>query len=271
MGLGLAGCAGSSAREPVTPAEPSATAPVDDGAETGETGETATVDARAIVEAPDRSEADRATDERRKPTELLTFMALQPGMKVADIGAGRGYTTELLARAVGAEGVVYGQNPAFVLERFAEEDWSARLEKPVMANVVRVDREFDDPLPPEVRDLDLVVNVLFYHDLVWMNVDRDAYNRAVFEALKPGGRYVVVDHSAAAGRGVEDVETLHRIEEIVMRQEIERAGFELIAEADFLRNPGDTRDWNALPWRSGDRLESSDRFVLRFQKPVTAE
>lgn len=266
LGLALSACAGSSAKQPVTPVEPSAAAPVEEGAASA-----AGVDASAIVDATDRSEEDLETDERREPVKMLRFMGLRPGMKVADIGAGTGYTTELLARAVGTEGVVYGQNPAFVLERFAEAGWSERLKKPVMANVVRVDREFVDPLPPAARGLDLVVNVMFYHDFVWMKVDRDAHNRAVFEALAPGGHYVIVDHSAAIGRGVEDVQTLHRIEESVLRQEIERAGFVLVAEADFLRNPGDTRDWNALPWVDEDRTELSDRFVLMFQKPAAAQ
>jgi predicted methyltransferase len=142
----------------------------------------------AVVNAPDRDAGDREADARRKPAEFLAFLGVRRGMRVADLGAGFGHTTELLARAVGPEGRVYGQNPKFVLERFAEKGWSARLAKPVNANVVRLDREFADPLPDDVGDLDLVVNVLFYHDFEWMNVDRAAHDADVFRALKPGGR-----------------------------------------------------------------------------------
>lgn len=220
----------------------------------------------AIVSAPDRDAADRDADVRRKPAELLAFLHLRPGMRVADLGAGFGYTTELLARAVGPTGQVYGQNPRFVLERFAEAGWSARLAKPVNANVVRVDREFVDPLPPEVRELDLVVNVLFYHDFEWMKVDRAAHNAAVFAALRSGGRYVIVDSSAADGAGASVSESLHRVEEALVVRELRAAGFELVDEADFLRNPADTRDFNALPWQN-EREDFSDKFVLMFEKP----
>src|SRR6185369_2920556 len=176
---------------------------------------------RAIVQAEDRSAADRALDAGRKPEELLRFADVQPGMRVAELGAGGGYTTELLARAVGPKGVVYGQNSRLILERFAAKPWGERLAKPVMANVVRVDRDFDDPLPPEARNLDRVVIVLFYHDTVWLGVDRGHMNDAVFRALKPGGLYVVIDHSARAGAGLGDVRSLHRIEESALRREIE--------------------------------------------------
>lgn len=221
----------------------------------------------AIVAASDRSADDVVLDAGRKPAELLSFFGLKPGMKVADLAAGGGYTTELLARAVGPEGKVYGQNNSFVLKRFAEAPWSARLQKPVMQNVVRVDRESDSPLPPEVHDLDLVLMVLFYHDMVWQKVDRAAMNRAVFTALRPGGIFGIVDHSAAEGAGSSVTESLHRIEESVVVQEVQAAGFELVASESFLREPGDTRDWNASPRAAGDKRGHSDRFVLKFIKP----
>ncbi|HZR83005.1 MAG TPA: SAM-dependent methyltransferase [Candidatus Binatia bacterium] len=224
----------------------------------------------AAVAASDRSDADRALDAGRKPAEMLAFAGIAPGMKVADLGAGGGYTTELLARAVGPTGRVYSQNSSLIRERFAEKPWTERLAKPALANVVRVEREFDDPLPPDARDLDAVILVLFYHDTYWMEVDRAAMNRAIFRALRPGGVYLVVDHSAAAGSGARDVKTLHRVEESLVRSEIESAGFRLDGEADFLRNPEDARDWNDSPSAAGDRRGTSDRFVLRFVKPASA-
>jgi predicted methyltransferase len=188
-------------------------------------------------------------------------------MRVGEVAAGGGYTTELLARAVGARGLVYGQNSQFILERFAEKPWSERLTKPVMMNVTRVDREFDDPFPRDAAPLDLVVNVLFYHDTVWMGVDRAAMNRRIFEMLRPGGAYVIVDHSARAGVGVGDAQTLHRIEMQTVIAEVRAAGFILEEQGAFLRNPADPRDWNASPRAAGERRGTSDRFALRFRKP----
>ncbi len=222
---------------------------------------------RALVAAPDRDEADRALDAGRHPEETLAFFRIAPGQRVAEIFAATGYTAELLARAVGKDGRVYAQNNRFVLDRFARAPWAKRLEKPVMANVVRVDRELDDPLPPEARDLDAVLFVLGYHDSVWMGTDRAAMNRAIFRALKPGGVYGIVDHSAAPGHGLRDAKTLHRIEEKTLENEVLAAGFRLDAEANFLRNPSEARDWSAAPGAAGARRGTSDRFVLRFVKP----
>jgi predicted methyltransferase len=230
----------------------------------------ARVDGHTIVGAPDRSDADRALDAGRRPAELLDFLHLAPGMRVAELAAGGGYTAELLARAVGPTGRVWGQNDRFILERFAEVPWSARLATPAMRNVVRVDREFEDPLPADARDLDLVLVVLFYHDFYWFETDRGRMNRAVFAHLRPGGRYVVVDHSARPGDGAAVVQTLHRIEERLVRDEIEAAGFTLERTADFLRNPADGRDWNASPRAAGEQRGTSDRFVLSFVKPAAA-
>jgi predicted methyltransferase len=222
---------------------------------------------REAVAASDRSDADRALDSGRRPADMLAFFGIAPGMKVAEIGAGGGYTSELLARVVGPTGVVYGQNTPAILQRFAEKPWSERLAKPVNAKIVRADREFDDPFPPEAHDLDAVLIVLFYHDTVWQGVDRAKMNAAVFAALKPGGVYGIVDHSAPAGSGTDDVKTLHRIDEDVVKKEVEAAGFKLAGEANFLRNPDDKRDWNDSPMAAGERRGESDRFVLEFVKP----
>ena len=223
--------------------------------------------AAAALAASDRSADDRALDAGRKAEQLLSFCGVAPGMKVAELAAGGGYTAELLARVVGPKGRVYGQNAPFFLERFAQKPWTERLAKPVMKNVVRVDREFDDPLPPEAKDLDVVMLVLFYHDTVWHGTDRARMNRAVLAALRPGGVYCVVDHSGRDGTGTTETETLHRIEERVVREEIPKAGFQLDAAGSFLKSPADTRDWSASPRFAGERRGTSDRFALRFKKP----
>ena len=217
-----------------------------------------------VVRAEDRSPEDRVLDIGRRPEELLRFLDLKPGMRVAELGAGGGYTTELLARAVGPHGRVWAENNAFIV-KFADKVWSERLKR--LKNTVRVEREFDAPLPPDAKNLDAVVNVLVYHDSVWMGVDRDKMNKAVFDALRHGGEYVIVDHSAPEGSGTRDVKTTHRIDELFVIRDVEKAGFHHVATGDFLRNPADTRDWNDSPREAGERRGTSDRFVLKFVKP----
>jgi predicted methyltransferase len=260
----LLACAHTPADGPAAPAPAPAPAPSAPPAPAAAPA----VDYAALVAAPDRTDADRALDEGRHPAALLAAMGVRPGDRVADLMAGGGYTTELLARAVGPTGVVYGQNNTWVLERFAAAPWAERLARPVNTNVTRLDAELEAPFGAAVGDLDLVSMVLFYHDSVWLKVDRPAMNAAIFAALKPGGRYVVVDHSARAGTGLADVETLHRIDEGVVKAEVEAAGFRLVESASFLRNPADTRDWSASPGKAAERRGTSDRFVFVFEKPV---
>jgi predicted methyltransferase len=225
------------------------------------------IDYAAIVAAPDRTEADRALDEGRKPAAFLAALRVAPGMQVGELFAGGGYTTELLARAVGPTGKVYAENSKWVLDKFGAK-WSERLARPVNANVVREDRELDSPFPPELDGkLDLVVTNANYHDAVWMKVDRTKMNAAVLAALRPGGHYVVADSSAKPGTGLAEVQTLHRIDEATVKSEVEAAGFKLERTDDALRNPADARDWNASPMAAGPKRGQSDRFILVFVKP----
>jgi predicted methyltransferase len=220
-------------------------------------------DYAAIIAAPDRTEQDRQTDQRRDPLKLLILTGAKPGMKVLDVGAGGGYSSELMARAVAPAGVVYAQNPADLGER-AKTRFEARQKTPAGQNITGVVRPFDDPLPADVRDLDLITFLFFYHDTTYMNVDRTEMNRKLFAALKPGGILVIADHSARPGDGTSVGKTLHRIEESALRKEIEAAGFKLVAEGDFWRHPEDTRDFSIQP-PSGKPI---DEFVLKFQKPM---
>src|SRR6516165_1146392 len=220
-------------------------------------------DYAAIIAAPDRSDADRKTDERRDPVKLLAFTGVKPGMSVLDMGAGAGYSSELMARAVAPGGVVYAQNPADLPER-AKTRFDARLQTPGGKNIVAVARPFDDPLPADVHDLDLVTFLFFYHDTTYMNVDRAAMDRKLFAALKPGGILIIADHSARPGDGTSVGKTFHRIEEALLRREVEAAGFKLVGEGDFWRHPEDTRDFSVQP-PSGKPV---DEFVLKFQKPM---
>jgi predicted methyltransferase len=240
-----------------------------------------------IVASPDRSAADRVSDARRKPEQLLALIGARPGMVALDLSAGGGYTTELLARAVGPTGRVYGQSVPRGLvspqrQQVVPEDGAApmsaqptvrltspqalaeRAKKPGIANIIPVVRTFEDPVPAEAASggLDLVTLIFNYHDLGHMGVDRRRMNSALFAALKPGGVYVIADHAGRAGTGISEAGTLHRIEEAFLRQEVESAGFKLAAEGTFARNPSDPRDKNTpVP------PQPKDGFVLKFVKP----
>ncbi len=218
-------------------------------------------DYAAIVASPDRSDGDRQTDKRRDPTKLLAFTGAKPGMKVLDMGAGGGYSTELIARAVGPTGVVYAQNSATANER-AAKTFEERSKTPAMKNVVSLVRDYADPVSAEASNLDLITFFFAYHDVTYMDVDRAAMNKKMFVALKPGGYLVVADHSAKSGEGTSVGKSLHRIEESALRQEVEAAGFKLVAEGDFLRHPEDTRD--VVVFKAPTPV---DEFVLKFQKP----
>ena len=250
-----------------------------------------------IVASPDRSAADRANDLRRKPAPMLAFIDLKPGMVALDLSAAGGYTTELLARGIGPGGTVYGQSPpprapgtaapppaapegnsnptlapsapstgAPRPSPAALADREANLQAAgvAAASIVPVVRPFEDPIPPELADgrLDLVTLMFNYHDLGHLGVDRAAMDRVVFRALKPGGHFVIADHAGRPGTGISESGTLHRIEEPFLIKELEAAGFELQAEANFLRNPNDPRDHN-----TPDPPQPKDEFVLKFVKP----
>jgi predicted methyltransferase len=125
-------------------------------------------------------------------------------------------------------------------------------------------RPFDDPAPPEVANggLDLVTLMFNYHDFGHLGVDRAKLNQAVFRALKPGGVYVIADHSGRPGTGITESGTLHRVEEAFVVKEVEAAGFKLAAKGDFMRNPNDPRDRN-----TPEPPMPKDEFVLKFVKP----
>ncbi len=221
-----------------------------------------TPEIQAIVDSPDRSEDDRETDQRREPAKMLAFFGVGSGMDVLDIGTGRGYTAELLARAVGPDGTVVAQNDTFIVEKFLKGNTPPRFGEPVMGNVTYVVRPYDDPVPPGAGPFDLITVIFVYHDMEWLERDRAAMNRRFYDALKPGGHVVVVDHAGNPGTGVSESKTTHRIEESVVRSEFAAAGFELVAEGQFLRNPDDPRTESFR-----EASAPSDRFVLKFRRP----
>jgi predicted methyltransferase len=221
--------------------------------------------AQEIVAAPDRTERDRGMDAHRKPVPMLTFFQVAPGMRVAELGAGGGYSTELFARVVGPTGTVYAQDTPNWDGPALQKIWEMRLARPALKNTKHFLRQWDDPLPPDAKELDAVYSVAVYHDAIAEKSDTNKMNQAVFAALKRGGVYAIIDNSAKTGTGTADAERLHRIDEQVVRDEAARAGFKLVGEDRFLRNPDDPRDWNA---DSGvNKTHTQDRFALKYVKP----
>jgi predicted methyltransferase len=211
---------------------------------------------KQAVASPIRTDDDRSADAKRKPLEFLQFINVRPGMRVLDIAAGGGYTTQLLALAVGSKGTVWAQGAK---SRAALDE---RLASHPQLNIVPVIRSFEDPIPDDVTRLDLITIIMNYHDIAYMPVDREKMNLRLFNALKPGGHLVVMDHSAKKGTGISVARTLHRIEEKVVLDELEQAGFKLEDEGAFLRNPADPLDQAFF-----DMKIPSDKFALRFVKP----
>jgi predicted methyltransferase len=218
------------------------------------------------VNSPARPASDRAMDASRKPDQVMAFYDIRPGMRVADLWAGGGYTTELLALIVGPQGKVYSQNPppSAKFQKTADA-WQARLKQPALANVVPISQPFSAPnvlkgVPP--NSLDAVFINLNYHDVIGMGFSTSTLNEAVFKSLKPGGEYCIVDNSAKNGTGIRDVSTIHRVDINYVIKEVERSGFHLTATSDVLRNPKDDR---TLPfWKMNHQ---QDRFMLKFVKP----
>jgi predicted methyltransferase len=210
----------------------------------------------AVIANPLRTDGDRRLDAARHPAEFLPFTGVRPGMAVLDVSAGGGYTSQLMALAVGPTGTVWAQreSPGAALTK--------RLADAPQPNLRPVLRPFEDPVPEGAGPLDLVTLVLNYHDITYLPVDRAKMNRRLFAALKPGGHYVIVDHSAKAGSDIGVGKTLHRIDEALVVGEVRAAGFVLEAESDFLRDPADTREQS-----SGDSKIPTDKFALRFVKP----
>lgn len=218
----------------------------------------------AALADPARTPAEKARDDQRKAAEVVEFAQIKPGDKVADLFPGSGYFTHIFAKVVGPTGVVYAANGA----NGKENDPLAS--NPAFPNIKVNLQNWDQFAPPD--KLDVVFNSQFYHDLFNPQFDPPTggpealakVNKAIFNSLKPGGVYVVIDHAGRPGTGYSENNTLHRIEESVVKDELTKAGFVLEAESDVLRNPADPRDKMVFdPSIRG----KTDQFMLRFRKP----
>ncbi|MEQ7155408.1 class I SAM-dependent methyltransferase [Brevundimonas aurifodinae] len=216
----------------------------------------------AAVADPRRPADEVARDDLRKPVAMLAFGGIRPGARVADIRPEEGYFTRLFAPVVGETGRVY----AFVPTRTAPRETPfAEALAAAYPNVVPLSGPLDSMRFPE--PLDAVFMVQEYHDfhIPAFDTDVNLMNRAVFEALKPGGLYVVIDHAGRAGTDANEVQTLHRIDGDFLRAEVEAAGFVFDGQSDALRNPADDRTINVFDPAIRGR---TDQFVYRFRKPL---
>lgn len=219
----------------------------------------------AAINDTARPDEDKKLDEERLPSDMLAFAGIKPGMKVMDLIPGRGYFTRLFAKAVGDKGYVYSYQPTEF------DAFNKGKPAPIKAvateykNVSAIDAPINSLSAPEL--LDVVWTSQNYHDLhdsFAKPADLAIINKAVFAALKPGGLYIILDHAAAAGSGLRDTETLHRIDEATVKQEVLAAGFKLVGESNILRNPKDPHD--KIVFDPSIRHQT-DRFILKFMKP----
>ena len=211
-------------------------------------------DFKAILANPERPANERALDVVRKPEEMLKFYGVKPGDKVADLVSSRGYYTAILSQVVGEKGVVHSAHPTF------RDETRERFKNSLYANVKLLEGGMGTAALPGDGSLDFVLINLDYHEVD--PADRAAMNKKVFAALKPGGVYGVVDHSAQDGAGDSVRKTLHRIEKALVVTEVTAAGFKLAKEGEMLKNLNDARTESVFVDRG-----KSDRFVLRFEKP----
>jgi len=227
--------------------------------------------ADAVTEAinkPGRLAADLERDERSHPEVILPLLQLQPGDRVADIWAGGGYYSELIASIVGMEGeVLLVNNLAY--EQFAGKALAERQSGRDIGSVTIHTREAEN-LELGQNSLDAALIIMSYHDLYhvdepngWRAIDADNFLDQIHAALKPGGRFLVVDHYAAPGTGKSAAQDLHRIDVAFAKKDISAHGFKLVAQSDALRNPED--DYSIMVFDPQVRGKT-DRFVLVFEK-----
>lgn len=223
----------------------------------------------SAVADPNRPAEDTARDANRKPAEMLEFAGVTPGKTVVDLMPGKGYFTRLFAKAVGPNGHVYawfpsdvdallkGKSPAILVVT------NDTVHYPNVSLIHGALAKFVTPQP-----VDIVWTSDNYHDFHNQNfgpVDVAAMNKAIFNSLKPGGIYIVLDHAAAAGSGLRDTNTLHRIDPAVVKQEVLAAGFKFVSQSKVLANPADD---HTLQIFDKSIRGKTDQFIYKFRKPL---
>jgi predicted methyltransferase len=219
--------------------------------------------AKAVADSS-RPKADTGRDALRLPAETIAFAGVKPGMTVAELFPGGGYFTRPLSDVVGPSGHIYG------VENAKWDDGSdAKVAAAVPShNVSMQSVKFGElSLPQKV---DLVWITQNYHDLhiaKYGPVDMAAFNRRVYDSLKPGGIYFILDHQANPGTSEAQIAALHRIEKSQVIREVEAAGFKLVAEGDALHRTADDHTKSIF---DKSVQGHTDQYMLKFVKPPSA-
>jgi predicted methyltransferase len=224
-----------------------------------DTGNTATADTRLA--------RDVALDARRHGPEIAAFAGVKSGDKVIDLIPGGGYWTRTFARIVGPSGHVYGIWPQpYAAEAGSDvKRYAAAAGTPVFANVSASTQPATSLTAPE--KVDLVFTSQNYHDYpdkFMGSIDPAVFNKAVFDALKPGGTFLIIDHAAASGSGMRDTDTLHRIDPAIVKKQVTAAGFVFVGESKLLANAGDD---HSKPVFDKSIRGHTDQFIYKFRKP----
>jgi predicted methyltransferase len=220
----------------------------------------------SAVADPARPEADRMRDADRKPREVIALTGIDVGARIAEMLPGGGYFTRIFSKLVGAQGVVYAWVPFPPANAPAGgRDLAAPMRALAAdANYPNIKVANLDPATPLPEPVDLVWTSLNYHDLHNRpDADLAVQNHMVWNALRPGGLYMVIDHAAQKGSGVRDTSALHRIDPDLVLKEVTAAGFQFILQSDLLKH---TDDDHTKPSREVPRGKT-DQFVFLFQKP----
>lgn len=219
----------------------------------------------AAVADPGRGD-QKEVDARRHPAEVIAFSGVKPGDKVVDLIPGSGYFSKIFSKAVGPKGKVYMIWPdEYAKEAQPDPEENKKLAKAGYPNTVVIQQPGAAFATPE--PVDLVFTVQNYHDYpdkFMGKIDPMVFNRAVYKALKPGGTFLIVDHTAQAGSGMRDTDTLHRIDPAIVKKQVTAAGFVFEGESDVLRNPKD--DLKKVVFDKSIRGHT-DQFIYKFRKP----
>ncbi|GAB2578128.1 class I SAM-dependent methyltransferase [Dyella jejuensis] len=219
------------------------------------------------VADPNRPADERAMDAERKPIEVMQFMGIARGQKVVDLMPGKGYYTRLFSKAVGPHGVVYALQPT-EMDKAAPKGLQSVRGFAGTANYPNVKILVQPTAALQIpQGVDIVWTSQNYHDLhdpFMGSPDIARINKAIYDALKPGGVYIVLDHAAAAGTGTSRTNDLHRIDPAAVKAEVTAAGFQFVGESDVLANPADN---HSLPVFDKSIKGKTDRFILKFRKP----
>jgi len=214
---------------------------------------------RKAIESQERTDAEKARDSSRRPAEVLMLSGIKLGDHIIEIAGVGQYYTRILSAVVGPEGKVDVYDLPYT-ERFAGE--ASRAFATAHPNTTYHQEDYNNSTFPQ--DVDVVFNMLYYHDLILQKIDTAKMNAKMLAALKPGSAYVVEEHKAADGSGTRDVEKLHRIDVQIVKNELLAAGFELAADSPILVHPEDDRTW--MVFTPGQR-GTTDRALFIFRKP----